>query len=412
MAAPWYNTAGMQRFLYLPEDNHFLAARWIREQASGVSVCLIHAPAAAADAAALQRAFPAITRAGTLDSLDREVVVPAEGAAPRVTLPLTPDEFPLRYQYPVRVPDYRPQAAVLRDLWGAGFREVELYHAGGSRVVPLPHMPDAFKDCHEGKRCFIVGNGPSLNRIDMAKLAGEVVFSANRGYLGFERWGFTAPYWGIYDPLQIEQYGMEYEEHVPDACVKFFPMQYWAHLRVRNACPLLLDWPRKSSRDFSNSPDRMFVGYSVTYMLLQVAAMMGCNPIILVGMDHRYPLNKKNGLVRLARLGGRWLARKYDGSTWYRCGEAAWREYFKLRGKHMAVPASRLWQADDTRAETHFDSSYTTEKRQFLMPRPQDSEADYRCARDWVQSNGVQILNATPDSALDVFPMVAFERLF
>ena len=165
----------------------------------------------------------------------------------------------------------------------------------------------------------------------MAKLAGEVVFSANRGYLGYERWGFTAPYLGIYDPLQIEQYGMEYEEHVPDTCVKFFPMQYWAHLRVRNACPLLLDWPRKSSRDFSNSPDHMYVGYSVTYMLLQVAAMMGCNPIILIGMDHRYPLNKKNGLVRLARLGGRWLARKYDGSAWYRCGEAAWREYFKLR---------------------------------------------------------------------------------
>jgi len=402
----------MQHFLYLPEDNEFLAAQWLRECPPGDTVHLIHASGAEAQADTLRRAFPVIVRTDALDRVQEGMLAFPDKGAARVTLPLTPDEFPLRYQFPVRVPDYRSQAPLLRNLWRLGFREVEIYHAGGSRVLPLPHLPHEFEGCHAGRRCFIVGNGPSLNQIDMTKLAGEIVFTANRGYLGFEHWGFTPPYWGVYDPLQIEQYGTEYEQHVPDSCIKFFPFQYWAYLRVSNGCPLFLDWPRAVSREFSTSPDRMCVGYSVVYMLLQVAAMMGCNAIVLVGLDHRYQLKKRNGLLRMIRLAGRWTARKYDDRIWYRCAEAAGREYFKRRGKQMAVPASRLWNAGDAGAATHFDAAYTAERKQFLMPRPQDAEADYRCARDWAASHGVQILNATPGSGLDVFPMVPFDSLF
>ncbi len=36
-----------------------------------------------------------------------------------------------------------------------------------------------FKDCHRGKRCFILGNGPSLKQIDLSLLSGEIVFSVN-----------------------------------------------------------------------------------------------------------------------------------------------------------------------------------------------------------------------------------------
>ena len=402
----------MQHFLYLPEDTDFLAARWLQECSHGDRVHLIHAPGADASADALRRAFPVIARTNALDRIQEGALEFSGTDAARITLPLMPDEFPLRYQFPVRVPDYRAQAPLLRDLWRLGFREVETWHAGGSRVLPLPHMAHEFEGCHAGQRCFIVGNGPSLNQIDMTQLAGEIVFSANRGFLGFEHWGFHPAYWGVYDPLQIEQYGAEYEQHVPDACIKFFPLQYWAYLRVRNRCPLFLDWPRAGSREFSPSPDRMCVGYSVVYMLLQVAALMGCNPIILVGLDHRYQLKKRNGLLRMLRLAGRWTARKYDHRVWYRCAEAAGREYFKRRGKQMAVPASRLWNAGDAGAATHFDAAYTAERKQFLMPRPQDAEADYRCARDWAASHGVQILNATPGSGLDVFPMVPFDSLF
>lgn len=37
-----------------------------------------------------------------------------------------------------------------------------------------------FKDLHQGKRCFIIGNGPSINKIDLARLKNEVTFTVNQ----------------------------------------------------------------------------------------------------------------------------------------------------------------------------------------------------------------------------------------
>lgn len=36
-----------------------------------------------------------------------------------------------------------------------------------------------FKDLHKGKRCFIIGNGPSLKKIDLTKITNEITFTVN-----------------------------------------------------------------------------------------------------------------------------------------------------------------------------------------------------------------------------------------
>ncbi|HQL39176.1 MAG TPA: hypothetical protein PKV95_06830, partial [Anaerolineaceae bacterium] len=49
----------------------------------------------------------------------------------------------------------------------------------------------ACRNQHAGKRCFIIGNGPSLRQTDLAKLRGEMTFGLNRIYLAFPELGFT-----------------------------------------------------------------------------------------------------------------------------------------------------------------------------------------------------------------------------
>jgi len=39
------------------------------------------------------------------------------------------------------------------------------------------------KDIHKGKRCFVVGNGPSINEQDLTLLKDEIVFMVNRAFL-------------------------------------------------------------------------------------------------------------------------------------------------------------------------------------------------------------------------------------
>ena len=61
------------------------------------------------------------------------------------------------------------------------------------------------KDIHRGERCFIIGNGPSLRKMDVSKLQGEYTFGMNRIYLAFDKWGFETSYLVSVNDLVIEQ---------------------------------------------------------------------------------------------------------------------------------------------------------------------------------------------------------------
>jgi len=405
----------MTTCLYVPRDAAFLAKRWLAARPDGETVCLVAAAGADALTAELRDAFPCIQEVIEEDdpaTIERLQALLAGMDVPQVTLPIAVDVLPLRYQFPARIPQVMPLYPLFQRLWRLGFRAMELYTLSGTRVLHVPHLLEEFQGRHQDRRCFVVGNGPSLNDLDMGRLKDEITLGANRCYLGFQDWGFPFTYWGISDRLQIESYGSEYEAHLPGDMVKFLPFEYLPFLDFEHGCPVFLDWPRAATREFSNEAGRLSVGYSVVYLLLQVAAVMGCNPIILIGVDHRYHLQKKQRLTRRIRLCGRWLARHYDQTAWYKAGHAAYLEFFKAR--HSAGPAAprRVWKADDAQGPTHFDARYTDERKRFLMPRPLDAEQDFACAARWAEENGLQILNATPNSALDSFPKVSFDSLF
>ena len=78
----------------------------------------------------------------------------------------------------------------------------------------------------------------------------------------------------------------------------------------------------------------------------------------------------------------------------------------------MAPSGKNCWDGADATGATHFDGQYVrgAEKR-FALPQLREAEKDFRCARRWAEEKGVEILNATPGSALDVFPMVDYDAL-
>lgn len=389
--------------LYIAGSTRFLAEHWLAQH-PGVPVRVLHEDDAAELAQALCAQYPGVREVSALVTAQ---AMPDED----VVLPLSLVQRPLRYQPPTLMPDVRPHAALIARLWRVGFRRVAWYSLAGTRELPLPWQLEALRDKHRGQRCFVVGNGPSLNQIDMKCLQGEITLGSNRCFLGFEEWGFPFTYWGIYDALQIEQYGSEYVSGVPEAPLKFFPLHYWPLLDLPNACPVAIDFPRGASREFSTDPARLISGYSVTFMLLQIAAIMGCDPIYLVGLDHRYPAVRTPHVARAIRLAGKWVAQRWDHTAWYQAAQGAAEAWQIARGTGAVSPA-RLWRADDATGPTHFTTGYTAAQKQFLAPRPQDAERDYACARAWAETQGRRILNATPGSALTTFERVDFTTLF
>lgn len=330
-------------------------------------------------------------------------------AAPSITVPLSLDQAPMRY-HPTLMPELPPHYGTLQLLWQWGFRSVRFAGLHGGHEFSIPHMLDKFRGRHEGQRCFVVGNGPSLNAIDMSRLRGEITLGSNRCFLGYETWGFPFTYWGVYDAYQIEKYHAEYEANIPAETVKFFPVEYLPALHVANGCPVNTCWPAGVRRAFSDSPEQTYVGFTVTYMLLQIAACMGCDPIILVGADHRYALSRR-GYLRALRSARRAAMRTLRGGRLYAAGTAAHRAWRKHGGGRIGDPA--LWSTEDAAGPTHFTDRYTAGgKQRFLPPEPEEAERDFDCAQAWAKAEGRRILNATPGTALESFPKVDFDSLF
>lgn len=287
---------------------------------------------------------------------------------------------PLKFDDKTARPDlslaYRPY----RWLRMMGFTEIMARARNWRQVLPDFKLLDAFKDTRASKRCFIMGNGPSLNEIDLSKLKNEVTFGSNRAYLGYPKWGFENTFWGCEDKLQIEAHHDEYEAALSPQLPKFVPFTYCGYFDAPNTVffPLLYGNGRVFPNGlqfpcFSAHPRQLYHGFSISYSLIQIAALMGYEEVILVGMDHNYDLQP--------------IAANNDN------------------GKDT-------WSAQNATNPTHFDAAYTQGAKQFVKPRPVQAELAYMVARQWGLASDVQIVNATPGSKLDVFDRVEFGDLF
>lgn len=149
---------------------------------------------------------------------------------------------------------------------------------------------------YKGKRCFVLGNGPSLTKEDVEKLSGEVTFASNRIYKMFEVTDWRPTYFGIIDENVARPEECENLSKL-DCAMKFYLSEgYWAFKRIAgNSCYIHSWWQRKYLKRPGFSLDLTKGIYSiatVTYMLLQVAVWLGFTEIYLLGCDNSYRVER------------------------------------------------------------------------------------------------------------------------
>lgn len=123
-----------------------------------------------------------------------------------------------------------------------------------------------FENVYHGQKCYILGNGPSLNDIDLGSLDAPT-FGSNRIYLS----GFTPEYHVTVNPLVLEQFGDEIRGL---DCIKFR-----AGYELDTSQPVA---------GFYKPFEQMWEGHTVTYVALQIAYYMGFSKVVLLGVDHNY----------------------------------------------------------------------------------------------------------------------------
>jgi len=175
------------------------------------------------------------------------------------------------------------------------------FHSGKTDRDKILTMRNAFK----GERCFIIGNGPSLNSHDMELLKDEYTFAVNSFFLKTRDTGFMPTFYVVEDSKVMEENVDDIRDY--PAPFKFFPEDYKNYeLDSSATCYIKLNWDFYfTSRPYFKIPrfscaahDNVFAGQTVTYANMQLAYYMGFSEVYLIGMDFDYyipPEHKRNG---------------------------------------------------------------------------------------------------------------------
>ena len=257
---------------------------------------------------------------------------------------------------------------------------VGMFHAGreNGHLSAFEHAERirTFRDKHKGQRCFIIGNGPSLNKADLTLIRDEITFGVNGIFYKTDELGFRPTYYMAEDNHVVNDNIKRINLY--ECTYKFFPNKYKSVIKpADNVVFLPADWgfyreyhPYFCKPRFSKSvADIIYVGQSVTYLNMQLAYYMGFEKVYLIGMDFSYALPKST-----------------------------------------IVEGVNYTSRDDD--PNHFHPDYFGKGKKWHDPKLDRVAICYEYAKKVYEENGRKIYNATIEGRLEIFSRVDYYSLF
>lgn len=238
---------------------------------------------------------------------------------------------------------------------------------------------EKLRNCHQGQRCFVVGNGPSLGKQDLTPLANEITFVMN----GFwkhpilDTWQpkyfcFADPVW--HDGSEAVKKSFESIRARASSATFIFPLDGKEAVERDALVPIestyffaYQDQPiGLSVADTFDFTRPIPYPFSTAQLATMAAMFMGCTPIYLLGLDHD------------------WLAH---------------------RGQERHFFSGTTIENHET-ASGALNYSYDTEMEALLK-----LWKGYRKLKSFAETHDLQIFNATEGGFLDVFERVKYESV-
>jgi hypothetical protein len=230
-----------------------------------------------------------------------------------------------------------------------------------------------FKNRYKDRRFFVIGNGPSLNSMNLNLLRDDIVFCSNSFFLKFKDLEFKPTFITVEDHLVAEDNVKELDKL--EGITKIFPIDlrhilsnslntYWIELRRA-----LNNRTRDKKFKFNIEKETFYWGGTVLYMNLQLAAYMGFKNIYLIGVDLSYSIPK----------------------------DAA------IRGSVITS------NSDDP---NHFNPSYFGKGKRWHLPETDRMQESFTNAYKELKKSNIHLYNATVGGNLKDVPRVEFNSLF
>jgi len=239
---------------------------------------------------------------------------------------------------------------------------------GGASPGPL----DDLVGLHTGQAAVLIGNGPSLATLDLKALqTGNAVTFAFNGAWRLHQTGHLTPTWHVVEDRRVAA-----EEAADLAAIDWAPLVLptdHADLipPANGRFHVPVDWSWYAANDCRPAPgfattaeDPLHAGQSVAYLALQLAFLMGCDPVLMVGfdLDYQVPIS--------ARVTGRAVTSGGPDPN------------------HFSIKT----------AEGEASGGYFGPGRSWHLPKPDRMLAAFRHAGAVYAAHGRRLVNAAPDN--------------
>lgn len=272
--------------------------------------------------------------------------------------------LPVKFLTPVARVQHEARRGVALATGEAKFRAWALTAEGRSNARRL----EALREQYAGRRCFVMGNGPSLLKSDLNRLDSEVTIVSNAHYLIWDQLDYIPTFLAVEDRLVAEDRAEQLQSLA--GITTIFPFDLHELLGPAHETKLYLNFLRsyrpfpKFSHDLTK---RGYWGGTVSFLNIQLAAFLGCNPIVLIGFDHSYVVPKQD-----------------------------------VRNNVIHSQSADV---------NHIHPDYFGPGYRWHDPNVARMEMAYGLARSELEKVGVKVLNATVEGHLEVFERIPYESV-
>lgn len=249
------------------------------------------------------------------------------------------------------------------------------------------HFIKSLHNKFKGRRCFVIGNGPSLSRMNLDLLVNEVTIGSNGVYKLFDRYKFRPNYLLFQDSRTI--FGKANEINAVKGIPKVVSINS-SHLVKKDKFTYFfnlanhLGWENIQSQSpgehkgnapfFSNNFGEFASNMgNVSHTAIQLAFFLGCNPVYLIGCDHSM-IDLKND----------------------------------FEPGHVKITEQNL----PIFQKYHFTENYYKVGDEIGIPFIELENIGYKTCHEFFNGAGRELLNAGLDSRVPFIPKVNFDSLF
>lgn len=222
-----------------------------------------------------------------------------------------------------------------------------------------------YKETVKKKRCFIIGNGPSLTveDLDLLKEHDEDTFASNRIYCIYNKTEWRPNYYICQDDRVLYQIEEDLEYAISESEITFLPANRYPFRKeiVQNGRVsffyLKTEYLNRNDVRFSCDVTKgVYEGMTVSYSMAQIAIYMGYKEIVFLGMDNNYSVKK-------------------------------------------------------TDSENHFNGMKAFDVSKFYPPQYEVMNNAFMKLLHYSDSNGISIINATRGGNLNMYKRVELEQI-